>query len=389
MSFEKYFLNENMSDVKLDIDGKVIPCHKIILASSSTHFKSLFDNVDEKIIKLPNRFDYHITLVVIKFIYFNEIFIHDIPDTAGSKTHIEKYIDIICVASYFGIDKLIDKCCYYFINNTSHINKKISNDFDLKELLNLLKLEDICGNKLDLFYKSFSIVEPDLINRINEISYQEILKLYYHGIINNYEFDIIPQMIQWIKDNKKEEDTYDILSKTIQITLPENINKNINQITTFCKEEEKEKLKVLLYDHCLKLRPINFSSNENEICISKTIVFQTKKIYKIKYVYGPPFDIFKSNCNIRFFCNTGKSRKKFSVACYYEHTIRIKSVVFLHPFNENKRIEFNINQLFVNGDIHCLFEFSENKDTYEYDDCPYNDYVDNKNQLNVMFIVKK
>lgn len=337
MNIDVFYNQEQFSDILLEVNGKEIFAHKIILASKSIYFKSmLIENKESKIILSNDNFSFEIISFVIEYLYNEKIL-----DTL-QKQSVDKLIDCLCCADFFGIDSLFDKCCL-------ELTTKYHKCQDINIIIKILNLKTIrCGetNLNDLF-ESFSLKCIDQLP--NNITIDLIYSLFYYGIINQKTQSCFEVLAKWYQNDKKNKNKNidDILIKFIPISDPirlENTIKIINKYGT-----NIDKIKCLLYEHIMLLKPPPIvTRNLTHIKIPITIPFKkiitsisNKQLTKINFV-----DL-QIQFNVRFITETKKQRVLVLYIIFESSTpIPIPkqkiTINILHNFNEFKIIKKTI-----------------------------------------------
>lgn len=131
---EKLFLQDEFSDVKILCEGKIFPCHKIILCSQSEVFKSMLSNTNmveasSGEIKIVE-YSANVMESLLYFLYFDE------ENLMAQENKIT--IDLLVAADYYNIADLIAICVNHLKGNLSE------------------------GNVVEIMTKSYKINQKDL-----------------------------------------------------------------------------------------------------------------------------------------------------------------------------------------------------------------------------------
>lgn len=131
-----YYLNEDLSDLKIAINGQTLFAHKLVLSAKSDVFKSMLypnetktdEKTEEKQCLELNDINIDAFKLILKFLYFEKLNLKN--ENAGN---YESVIEVLKLANHFKIDRL---------------SKSI--ETELMQMLDISNLVDICSLTLHL-----------------------------------------------------------------------------------------------------------------------------------------------------------------------------------------------------------------------------------------------
>ena len=165
---EILFLSRECSgDLKVNCQGKVFHCHKLVLSSQSDVFSKMLNNPGRKILESMNaevRFDDVKPEVMETLIYF---VYHD-----AIQDEMKINIDLLLAADKYKINGLIDVCAVYLEANLSleiGLDVMISAYLTNQKSLFAAASNFVCENKGELvksdFWKEMLDSKPELIGK--------------------------------------------------------------------------------------------------------------------------------------------------------------------------------------------------------------------------------
>ncbi|XP_027226224.2 BTB/POZ domain-containing protein 9 [Penaeus vannamei] len=201
------YLNDEYSDVTLQVNGQTFHAHKVILAARSQYFRALlFGGLRESHQTEVEIKDTNLTAfkVLLKYIYTGWVSLNSEKE--------ETVLDILGLAHQYGFEDLESAICDYLKDTLCILN--ICVIYDMASLYNLSNLKAVCEDFMDknalsiLNHESFYSLSPTALKAI--ISRDSFCALEVH---------IFQGVHEWVERNSdlSQEQIQDILS---QIRLP-------------------------------------------------------------------------------------------------------------------------------------------------------------------------
>lgn len=187
-------MNDRLSDVKFIVDTEKIPAHKIVLQTSSTHFRALFavDSVKQSEIKL------NVPLgafkMILRYMYtgrmalnlmdINEIIkVYDLavmynletlkeilPKYLTTKLSVENCFVIVNAADLYSLDDLKSNCLEFMDRRSAELLQHDGfNSMSSALLCTLLKRDTFYAQEIDIFHavKNWSLNNSDADVKVN------------------------------------------------------------------------------------------------------------------------------------------------------------------------------------------------------------------------------
>ncbi|CEF64344.1 BTB/POZ-like domain and Coagulation factor 5/8 C-terminal type domain and Galactose-binding domain-like and BTB/POZ fold domain and BTB/Kelch-associated domain and BTB/POZ domain-containing protein [Strongyloides ratti] len=199
--------SESLSDVTLSISGTKLPAHKMVLASRSDYFKSLFNSgmketVSSEVVLHENNIQ--ALKICLKYLYTGKIDFHSMS--------IDMAIDIFIISNKYAFEDLEELCTKYFKLNIEEKNicslLMVCLAYDLKEVENLvLRYIDKHGNDI-LNLPEFLDIPGHCVENI--ISRNSFLA---------DEENIFITIQKWLSVSKERESFKECLTKHIRLPL--------------------------------------------------------------------------------------------------------------------------------------------------------------------------
>ncbi|XP_042206116.1 BTB/POZ domain-containing protein 9-like isoform X2 [Homarus americanus] len=163
------YLNDEYSDVTLQVNGQIFRAHKVILAARSQYFRALlFGGLRESHQAEVEIKDTNLTAfkVLLKYIYTGWVSL--------SSEKEETVLEILGLAHQYGFEDLESAVCDYLKDALCIAN--ICVIYDMASLYNLTNLKTVCEDFMDknalpiLNHESFYALSPDLLNVVRPTS---------------------------------------------------------------------------------------------------------------------------------------------------------------------------------------------------------------------------
>ena len=159
---------QQFTDVILVIENREIKCHRVVLASMSPFFKTMFScEMSEKYqerISLPYVAKLDIMKALVKYMYTGKI-----KYSAKDDSLLQLYL----AANFIQLDSLVKNCIDYIVNNMNERNCLLMLQFALK-----------CDC-------------PDVLNEAKRIICEEFVHISKRDEFINVEFGILREILQW------------------------------------------------------------------------------------------------------------------------------------------------------------------------------------------------
>uniref|UniRef100_A0A0N5B6N2 BTB domain-containing protein n=1 Tax=Strongyloides papillosus TaxID=174720 RepID=A0A0N5B6N2_STREA len=199
--------SESLSDVTLSINDVKLPAHKMVLASRSDYFKSLFNSGMKETVSCEvvlHESNIQAFKICLKYLYTGKIDFHSMA--------IDMAIDIFIISNKYAFEDLEELCTRYFKLNIEEQNicsiLMVCLAYDLKEVENLaLRYVDKHGNDILQLPEFLDLPGSCIENIISRNSFLAD------------EENIFIAVQKWLSVNEERESFKDNLIKHIRLPL--------------------------------------------------------------------------------------------------------------------------------------------------------------------------
>lgn len=241
----EYFRDGRLCDIKLCVEEKEIPAHKVVLSASSKFFEAMFcgsfPEAQKDVISLPS-LSYNATRDILLFIYGDEQVLQS--DNLELKS-IREMEYLLSVANFLQIQEAMDK-----VVDTLKFKVNERNCFEILKFAHLYELKELEKKALGMINSQFgySTDKIPLSNILNE-SHTLIAMLVSHDSLQASEDTIFSMCLSWIEYFPEERLVYaEELLQYIHLTLltEELLQRGLELLSSvpFCEKKLREALEI-------------------------------------------------------------------------------------------------------------------------------------------------